>query len=89
MKKLTEKELEVFNCVKENGGKISIAEMAARLGRTDRSVSMNVTGLAGEKKGCLLQREKVEVEESEKPIAYAVLTEAGKTFDPATAEYDD
>ena len=89
MKKLTEKELEVFNCVKDNGRKISISQLAARLGRTDRSVSMNVTGLAGEKKGSLLTREKVEIEDSDKPLTYAVLTDAGKAFDPATAVYED
>lgn len=89
MKKLTAMESEVFNYVKENGGKVSIAELSEALGRAPRSIGANVTGLSGEKKGSLVTREKVTVEGEEKPITYVVLTEAGKVFDPDTAEYDD
>ena len=81
--KLTEKSLEVFNYVKENGGKVSIEELANGLGRTPRSVNANVTDLCSEKK-CLCMREKVAGEgEDAKPITYVLLTEAGQAFVPA------
>jgi predicted transcriptional regulator len=81
--KLTEKSLEVFNYVKENGGKVSIEELAAGLNRTPRSVNANVTDLCSEKKG-LCVREKVPGEgEDAKPITYVLLTEAGHAFVPA------
>ena len=81
--KLTEKSLEVFNYVKENGGRVSVEELAAGLGRTARSVNANVTDLCSEKKG-LAMREKVTPEgEDAKPITYVVLTEAGQAFVPA------
>ena len=80
---LTEKSLEVFNYVKENGGRVSIDELAAGLNRTARSVNANVTDLCSEKKG-LAVREKVTPEgEDAKPITYVVLTEAGQAFVPA------
>lgn len=78
--KLTEKSNEVFEYVKNNGGKVSISELAAALDRTERSVGANVTDLA--KKG-LAVREKVEVEGEEKPVTYVVLTDEGKTFVPS------
>lgn len=77
--KLTEKSAEIFNYVKENGGKVSIDELVNHTGRTARSVNANVTDLCSEKKG-LCAREKVEVEGEDKPITYVVLTEAGKAF---------
>ena len=81
--KLTEKSLEVFNYVKDNGGRVSIEELAAGLNRTARSVNANVTDLCSEKKG-LAMREKVTPEgEDAKPITYVVLTEAGHAFVPA------
>ena len=81
--KLTEKSMEVYNYIKENGGRVSIEEMAAGLNRTPRSVNANVTDLCSEKKG-LCVREKVAGEgEDAKPITYVVLTEAGKAFTPA------
>ena len=81
--KLTEKSLEVFNYVKDNGGRVSIDELAAGLNRTPRSVNANVTDLCSEKKG-LCAREKVTPEgEDAKPITYVVLTEAGQAFVPA------
>ena len=76
--KLTEKSFEVLNYVKENGGKVSIPEITAALGRTnDRSTGANVTDLT--KKGLAL-REKVEVEGAEKPVTYVVLTDEGMNF---------
>ena len=81
--KLTEKSLEVFNYVKDNGGRVSIDELAAGLNRTARSVNANVTDLCSEKKG-LAMREKVKGEgEDAKDITYVVLTEAGMAYVPA------
>jgi predicted transcriptional regulator len=81
--KLTEKSMEVLNYVKENGGRVSVEELAAGLGRTTRSVNANVTDLCSEKKG-LAMREKVTPEgEDAKPITYVVLTEAGQAFTPS------
>ena len=80
--KLTEKSMEVFNYVKENGGRVSIEELAAGLNRTPRSVTANVTDLCSEKKG-LCVREKVKGEgEDAKDITYVVLTEAGQAYTP-------
>lgn len=82
--KLTPKSSEVFNYVKDNGGKISIDELAEALGRTTRSVGANVTDL---QKKELAVREKVAGEgEDAKDITYVVLTEAGKTFVPSEDE---
>ena len=79
--KLTEKSMEVYNYIKENGGRVSIEELAAGLNRTPRSVNANVTDLKN--KG-LAMREKVKGEgEDAKDITYVVLTEAGKTFVPS------
>ena len=50
--KLTEKSNEVFEYVKNNGGKVSIPELADALGRSERSVGANVTDLT--KKGLAL-----------------------------------
>ena len=81
--KLTEKSLEVFNYVKENGGRVSVEELATGLNRTPRSVNANVTDLCSEKKG-LAMREKVTPEgEAAKPITNVVLTEAGQSFVPS------
>lgn len=78
--KITEKSAEIFNYVKENGGRVSIEELVQATGRTARSVNANVTDLCSEKKG-LCVRDKVEVEGQEKPVTYVVLTDAGKAFD--------
>lgn len=81
--KLTEKSLEVFNYIKDNGGRVSVEELAAGLNRTPRSVNANVTDLCSEKKG-LAMREKVAGEgEDAKPITYVVLTEAGMAYVPS------
>ena len=77
--KLTPKSNEVFNYVKDNGGKISIDELAEALGRTTRSVGANVTDLT---KKNLCVREKVTVEGAEKPVTYVQITDEGKAFVP-------
>ena len=80
--KLTEKSMEVLNYVKENGGRVSVDELAAGLNRTTRSVNANVTDLCSEKKG-LAMREKVKGDgEDAKDITYVVLTDAGMNFVP-------
>jgi uncharacterized membrane protein len=78
--KLTEKSQIVFEYLKNNGGKVSIEELANATGRSARSIGANVLDLT--KKG-LVVREKEEVEGAEKPVAYAILTDAGKTFVPS------
>ena len=78
--KLTEKSQIVFEYLKNNGGKVSIDELANATGRSARSVGANVLDLT--KKG-LVVREKEEVEGAEKPVAYAILTDAGETFVPS------
>jgi uncharacterized membrane protein len=78
--KLTEKSMEVLNYVKDNGGRVSIPEITAALGRaSDRSTGANVTDL---QKKELVVREKVEVEGADKPVTYVVLTDAGKAWAP-------
>jgi uncharacterized membrane protein len=79
-KKLTEKSMEVLNYVKDNGGRVSIPEITAALGRaSDRSTGANVTDL---QKKELVIREKVEVEGVDKPVTYVVLTDEGKAWTP-------
>lgn len=77
--KLTEMSNEVFNYVKENGGRVSIEELANAVGRSARSVGANVTDLS--KKG-LVVRDKVTVEGAEKSVTYVQITDEGKTFVP-------
>jgi DNA-binding MarR family transcriptional regulator len=78
--KLTEKSSEVFNYVKENGGRVSIPELAGALNRTEKSVGANVTDL---QKKELVVRDKVKGEgEDAKDITYVCLTDAGKEFVP-------
>ena len=78
--KLTEKSQSVFDYIKENGGKVSIEELATALDRTSRSVGANVTDLA--KKGLVVREKVAAKEEGEKDITYAVLTPAGAEFVP-------
>lgn len=79
--KLTEKSMEVFNYIKENGGRVSVEELANGLGRTPRSVNANVTDLAKKE---LAIRDKVKGEgEDAKDITYVVLTDAGLAFVPS------
>ena len=79
--KLTEKSMEVYNYIKENGGRVSIDELAAGLNRTARSVNANVTDLTKKE---LAARDKVKGEgEDAKDITYVVLTDAGMAFVPS------
>lgn len=79
--KLTEKSLNVFNYVKENGGRVSVEEICNALGLAARSINANVTDLS--KKGLVI-REKVAGEGDAKDITYVCLTDEGATFVPAT-----
>lgn len=80
--KLTEKSMEVFQVIKNNGGRIEIDKVCEAVGRPLRSVNANVTDLCSEKKG-LAVREKVEVEGTDKPVTFVALTEAGMEFVPS------
>ncbi len=80
--KLTEKSMEVFEYVKNAGGKVSVPELAQALNRPERSIGANLTDL--KKKG-FGEREKVEVEGEEKPVTYFVLNADGMAWAP-TAE---
>lgn len=80
--KLTENETNVLNYVKENG-KVSIDEIAAALGKTNRQVRPNLTALTTGKKAGLLSEEKVTVEGADKPVAYFTVTDAGVNFVPS------
>lgn len=80
--KLTEKSLNVFNYVKENGGRVSVEEICNALGLAARSINANVTDLA--KKGLVI-RDKVTGEgEDAKDITYVCLTDEGSAFVPGT-----
>lgn len=74
---LTEKTSEVFNYIKENGGRVSIDEISQVLNRPPRSINASVNDL--QKKG-LITREKVLPEGEEKEIVYVVITEIGNSF---------
>lgn len=78
--KLTEKSNEVFEYVKNNGGKITVEEICEAVGRTSRSVNANINDLAKKE---LVVREKVKADsDDEKDITYVVITDAGKSFVP-------
>lgn len=80
--KLTEKSLNVFNFVKENGGRVTIDAICEGLGLAARSINANVTDLS--KKGLVI-RDKVAGEgEDAKDITYVVLTDDGAAFVPGT-----
>ena len=80
--KLTEKSLNVFNYVKENGGRVSIDAICEALGLAARSINANVTDLS---KKSLVIRDKVAGEgEDAKEITFVVLTDEGAAFVPAT-----
>ena len=81
--KLTEKSLNVFNFVKENGGRVTIDAICEALGLAARSINANVTDLT--KKGLVI-RDKVAAGEGEdaKDITYVVLTDDGAAFVPGT-----
>lgn len=78
-KKLTDKSFEVFEYIKNAGGKVSLPELAQALGRTERSIGANLTDL--KKKG-FGEREKVEVDGEEKPVTYFVLNAEGMAWVP-------
>lgn len=77
--KLTDKSMEVFEYIKNAGGRVSLPEMVQALGRTDRSIGANLTDL--KKKG-FGEREKVEVEGEEKPVTYFALNADGMAWAP-------
>lgn len=83
--KLTENATLVLNYVKENGGRVSIPELAAALNKTEKSINGTVTALGckGPHAKGLVDREKVSIEGQEKPVTYVVLTEAGRSFVPS------
>lgn len=76
--RLTAMSNEVFEYVKNNGGKVSIEELTNATGRSARSVGANVTDL---KKKNLAERVKEKVEDKE--VTYVVLTEDGMNFVPS------
>jgi DNA-binding MarR family transcriptional regulator len=85
MKKLTERSLEALNYIKENGGKISTAELASALNRTVKSVVPTITDLC--KKELVVRETVAGATAEDKPVVYAVITEAGKNFvQPVDAE---
>lgn len=82
--KLTEKSAEIFELVKNAGGRVSIDKLVEATGRTARSINANVTDLC---KKDLAVRDKVAAEgEDEKDITYVVLTDAGMSFIPSEDE---
>jgi predicted transcriptional regulator len=70
---------EVFEYVKNNGGKVSIEELANATGRKVRSVGANVTDLT--KKGLAVRVK--EKGEDDKEITYVQLTDEGYAFVPS------
>lgn len=80
--KLTEKSLNVFNYVKENGGRVTIDAICEGLGLAARSINANVTDLS--KKGLVIRDKVAGQGEDAKEITYVVLTDEGATFVPAT-----
>lgn len=87
--KLPEKSQQVFDYVKENGGRVTIDEIASALGRDVKSVNGTVTALGCKGKGKgLVDYEKITVEGVDKPVKYVFLTEAGQTFVPSEDDED-
>jgi predicted transcriptional regulator len=81
--KMTEKELAVFEYVKDNGGRVSVDEIAGALDRTARSINPNINAFVT---NGLAEREKVDVEGEDKPVTFVVLTDAGMSFVQAEDE---
>lgn len=75
--KMTEKELAVFEYVKNNGGRVSIDEIADALDRTPRSINPNVNAFVT---NGIAEREKVDVEGEDKPVTFVTLTDEGMAF---------
>lgn len=83
MAKLQPKTRELFELVKANGGRMSTADIADKLGVAMNSVTGRVQSLV---KNELAYRDKVEVEGAEKPVTFVQLTDAGMSYDPDAAE---
>ncbi len=79
--KLTEKSNEIFEYVKENGGRVSVAELVEATGRAARSINANINDLC--KKDLAVREKEPSEVEGEKDITYVVLTDAGKEFVPS------
>ena len=86
--KLTEKQLAVFNYIRDNGGRVAMDELCEALGTDAKHLNPVVTtlGVKGERAKGLVDYEKIEVEGSDKPAKYVFLTEAGRSFDPTAAD---
>ena len=86
--KLTDYATLVFNYVRENGGRVSIPELATALNKTEKSINGTVTALGckGPHAKGLVDREKVTVDGQEKPVTYVVLTDLGRDFVPSEDE---
>jgi len=82
--KLTERQNEVYNYLKANGGRVSMDELCEALHTDAKHLNPVVTtlGVKGERAKGLVDYEKIDVEGSDKPVKYVFLTEAGKTFVP-------
>lgn len=82
--KLTAKSAEIFELVKNAGGRASVDELVEATGRTARSVNANVTDLC--KKDLAVRDKLAVVGEDEKDITYVVLTDEGMSFVPSDDE---
>lgn len=80
---LKEKTQECFDYIKENGGRVSTAELADALGVKINSITGRVNSLV---KNGLAERVKEDVDGEDKPVTFVQLTEAGKTFVPSEEE---
>lgn len=81
--KLTKMSSEVYEYVKDNGGRVSIDELVEHTGRNARSVGANVTDLTKKK---LAFRDKVKVEGQEKEVVFVQLTPDHKAIMEAADE---
>ena len=86
--KLTENATLVFNYVKENGGRVSIPELAAALNKTEKSINGTVTALGckGPHAKGLVDCDMVSVVGQEKPVTDGALTDLRCDFAPAEDE---
>ncbi len=80
---LKEKTQECFDYIKENGGRVSTAELADALGVKINSITGRVNSLV---KNGLAERVKEDVDGEDKPVTFVQLTEAGQTFVPSEEE---
>lgn len=86
--KLTEKQAQVFDYLKNNGGRVTMDELCEALGTDAKHLNPVVTtlGCKGARAKGLVDYEKVAVEGSEKPVKYVFLTDAGNEFVPGEDE---